>query len=90
MLKKFTEKTVSYFVFSVPTTHGTAPGGLGKLISDIIGAGIALIAVYTCVAGKRTKVFCVPKDADLFRAFAKERGKRVRQRTAIKKWLEWS
>lgn len=83
MPKKFTEKTVSYFVFSVPTTQGTAPGGLGELISDMIGEDIALSALSTCVAGRRTKVFCVPKDAELFRSFVRQRRIRVRQRTAL-------
>ena len=83
MPKKFTEKTASYFVFSVPTTQGTAPGGLGELINDIMGEGIALSALSTCVAGRRTKVFCVPKDADLFRSFVRQRRIRVRQKTAL-------
>ena len=83
MPKKFTEKTTSYFVFSVPTAQGTTPGGLGELLSDMIAEGIALNAFSTCIAGRRTKVFCVPKDAELFRAFIRQRRIRVRQRTAL-------
>jgi hypothetical protein len=83
MPKKFTEKTVSYFLFSVPTTRGATPGGLGKLISDMLGEGIALSALSTCVTGRRTKVFCVPKDTDLFRAFVRQRKIRVRQKSAL-------
>ena len=53
------------------------------MISDIIGEGIALSALSTCVAGKRTKVFCVPKDPEVFRSFVRQRRMRVKQRTAL-------
>jgi hypothetical protein len=83
MPKKLTEKTVSYFAFSVPTAKGTTRGGLGKLISDLIAEGIALSALSSCVAGKRIKVFCIPKDPEVFRSFARQRRIRVRQKAAL-------
>jgi|SRR5262245_40557672 len=83
MPKQFTEESASYFVFSIETKKGIARGGLGALITEMVGAGIGLRGLSTFVAGGRTRVFCVPSDDNLFRSFIRKRGIRARQRTAI-------
>lgn len=83
MPKQFKEKNVVYFVFSVATLKGMSEGGLGAFISDISGAGVKLRGLSTFVSGRRTKVFCVPHDAEMFRAFAKKRGLRVVKKSVL-------
>jgi len=72
-----------YFVFSIPNQRGTTVGGLDHLIGEMQKAGVKLLSVSGFVFGQRTRLFCVPHDPDLFRAFAKKRKLRTREKTAI-------
>lgn len=75
----YKEKEDVYFVFTIATDNGTALGGFGELINQIVGAKIKLRGLSAFVLGRRTKVFCVAEDAEMFRAFANKRGLRAHQ-----------
>jgi len=81
MPKQFKDTSDVYFVFSVATRKGTAPGGFGDFMTKLIGAGVKVRSLAAFVSGRRTKVFCVPKDAEMFRAFAKTQRLRATQKT---------
>lgn len=83
MPNQLKEKEDVYFVFTVATEKGTARGGFGNLITEMIGAGVKLRGLSGFVLGRRTKVFCVTDDAEMFRAFAKKRGLRARQKNVL-------
>ena len=78
------EKSMVYFVFSIATGRGSIRGGFGDLIGEMISAGVTLHSLSGFVSGRRTKLFCVPGDADAFRAFAKKRKLRLSEKTAVK------
>src|SRR5688500_6290051 len=83
MPKQLKEKSDVYFVFSVATRRGTAEGGFGALMNELNGAGVKLRSLAAFVSGRRTKVFCAPENAEVFRAFAKKRGLRVKQKSVL-------
>jgi hypothetical protein len=83
MQDPFKEKEDVYFVFTVATEKGTTLGGFGHLINKIVGAKIKLRGLSAFVLGRRTKVFCVAEDAEMFRAFAKKRRLRVREKNVL-------
>ena len=78
------EKSMLYFAFSIATGRGTTRGGLGDLMGEMMRAGVTLHSLSGFVSGRRTKLFCVPGDADAFRAFAKKRKLRLSEKTAVK------
>lgn len=77
------EEEKVYFVFSIANQRGIAVGGLGNLIGEMKEAGVKLHSLSGFVFGQRTRLFCVPHDPDTFRAFAKKRRLRAREKTAI-------
>ena len=78
------EKSMLYFAFSIATGQGTTRGGLGDLMGEMMRAGVTLHSLSGFASGRRTKLFCVPGDADAFRAFAKKRKLRLSEKTAVK------
>lgn len=76
------EKSMVYFAFSIAIKGRIHV--LGDLISEMNAAGITVQNLSGFVSGRRHQLFCIPTNADKFRAFAKKRQLRLREKTAVK------
>jgi hypothetical protein len=57
---------------------------VGNFISEMHSAGITVQNLSGFVSGRRHHLFCVPTNVDKFRAFAKKRKLRLREKSAFK------